>query len=98
MKLETFAFDAQKGKWSVPGLPMAMDSDKTLILAFGAPELMDAPAPFKELRRTFPRARLLGCSSAGEIAGTSVKDQSLSVAVARFEHTTLQTAHLNVAS
>ena len=38
------------------------------------------------------------CRGAGEIAGTSVRDHSLSVAVAKFDHTDLQVASLEVQS
>ncbi|HZN92194.1 MAG TPA: FIST N-terminal domain-containing protein, partial [Myxococcales bacterium] len=82
MRLETITYDAAKGAWSVPGFPQALDSDRTLVVAFGAPELIDQPQPMRELKSAFPRAKLVGCSSAGEIAGTSVRDRSLSVAVA----------------
>ncbi|HEY8206495.1 MAG TPA: FIST C-terminal domain-containing protein, partial [Myxococcaceae bacterium] len=97
-RVESFAYDAARGKWSVPGMPLGLDSEKTLIVAFGAPELLDQPKPFQELRRSFPRSKLVGCSSAGEIAGTSVRDHSLSVAIARFEQTELATASLQVST
>ena len=69
-----------------------MNSPHTLVLAFGASELADDPAPFNDLAAAFPDAVLLGCSTSGEIAGTQVHDASISVAVARFEHTALRRA------
>ncbi|XXT19044.1 FIST N-terminal domain-containing protein [Sorangium sp. So ce429] len=97
MQLETFSFSRETGKWSVRALP-ALDSDRTLVLVFGAPEFLDDPGAIRELRRAYPRSHMVGCSSAGEIAGTSVRDGTLSVAVARFERTTLATAQVEVAS
>ncbi|WP_437926946.1 FIST N-terminal domain-containing protein [Sorangium sp. So ce291] len=97
MQLETFSFSRETGKWSVRALP-ALDSDRTLVLVFGAPEFLDDPGAIRELRRAYPRSHMVGCSSAGEIAGTSVRDGTLSVAVARFERTTLSTAQVEVAS
>src|SRR5690348_18417608 len=79
-------------------MPLALDSERTLVVGFGAPELIDQPKPFQELRRAFPRSKLVGCSSAGEIAGTAVRDHSLAVAVARFDQTDLATASLQVAA
>ena len=98
MRVETITYDASKSAWSLPGFPAAMDSDRTLVVAFGAPELIDTPKPLKELKAAFPRAKVVGCSSAGEIAGTSVRDHSLSVAVAKFDHTDLHVASLEVQS
>ncbi|MGK3998548.1 FIST N-terminal domain-containing protein [Sorangium sp. So ce1024] len=97
MRLATFSFSRETGRWSVRALP-ALDSDRTLVLAFGAPEFLDDPGAIRELRRAYPRSHMLGCSSAGEIAGTSVCDGTLSVAVARFERTTLATAQVEVTS
>ncbi|WP_437287613.1 FIST N-terminal domain-containing protein [Sorangium sp. So ce406] len=97
MRLETFSFSRETGRWSVRVLP-ALDSDRTLVLAFGAPEFLDDPGAIRELRRAYPRSHMVGCSSAGEIAGTSVCDGTLTVAVARFERTTLATAQVEVSS
>ena len=49
--------------------PPALDGDRTLVLAFGATELLDDPGPIHELHRAYPRSHMIGCSSAGEIAG-----------------------------
>ncbi|MBA3463189.1 MAG: FIST C-terminal domain-containing protein [Deltaproteobacteria bacterium] len=85
MRLETISFDGTK--WSA-GFP-DLDSEQTLVLVFGASEFIDAQAPLGELRAAYPRSKLTGCSSAGEIHGTRVLDGTLSVAVAKFDHTPL---------
>jgi hypothetical protein len=77
--------------WDSP-LPTALDSEHTLVLAFAARELDADPRPLQELARALPNSLLLGCSTAGEIAGVGVRDGSISVAVARFEHTRLRPA------
>jgi hypothetical protein len=69
-----------------------LDSEQTLVLVFGAPALADRPGPLTELARAFPRSKVLGCSTAGEILGTKVLDDSMVVAVARFEATRLRGA------
>jgi hypothetical protein len=79
----------QAGGWSVP-LDGTLDGGQTLVLAFAAPEFGVAPAPFRDLVAAFPRAVIAGCSTAGEIAAAEVRDASVSVAVARFEHTALR--------
>jgi len=85
MELSTFSHHPDGG-WSVEAFP-PLDCERTLVVVFGAPEHgADSPA-LRELRAAYPRARLIGCSTAGEIAGAFVNDGSLSVAVARFEHT-----------
>lgn len=71
-------------------LPAAMDGPQTLVLVFAASEFAGNSEPFVELAATFPQSVLVGCSTAGEIAGTQVHDASISVAVTRFEHTRLR--------
>jgi hypothetical protein len=86
----TVTYDATRG-WSA-ALPQAMDGPQTLVLAFAASEFESDRAPLDELGAAFPRSLIVGCSTAGEIAGTRVHDASISVAVARFEHTRLKRA------
>jgi serine/threonine protein kinase len=81
--------------WTSP-LPTALDSERTLVLAFGASELLDEPGPLAELARAFPQSQLIGCSTSGEISGTEVFDHSVSVAVVRFAHTELASATISV--
>lgn len=80
-----------EGRWTLP-LPTALDGQQTLVMAFAAPDVADMAAPLAELAAAFPRSVVVGCSSSGEIAGSGVHDASLSVAVARFEHTQLRIA------
>ncbi|MEB3188580.1 MAG: FIST N-terminal domain-containing protein [bacterium] len=90
MELETFTHARHQG-WSIPSFP-ELDSPETVVLVFGAPEYREDPSALRELAAAYPTARVVGCSSSGEIAGTQVSDETLSVAVARFEHTRLRTA------
>lgn len=88
MKLETFAYKQNKG-WLIPTFP-DLDSEQTLVLIFAAPEMINDPTPIQDLARHYPNSKIIGCSSAGEIFGSAIHDNSLSVAVVRFEHTTLK--------
>ena len=90
MHTVTAGFTAVDG-WS-RDLPVELDSDHTLVLAFGAASFADHPEALRELSEAFPRARKLGCSTGGEILGAGVHDESLSVAVARFGGARLRAA------
>ncbi|MEX2218975.1 MAG: FIST N-terminal domain-containing protein [Phycisphaerales bacterium] len=85
--LEMFCFQPGQG-WSA--LP-ALDSERTLVVAFGWSGLVSDPGPVRELRRAFPRAHLVGCSTAGEIFGTSLRDNTIAAAALRLESTDLAT-------
>ncbi len=82
--------------WS-EDLPVTLDSERTLVIAFGAPEYRDHPEAIAELRAAFPAARLIGCSTAGEIVDSKISDRSLAVAVARFDATEVGIASAAIA-
>lgn len=90
MQVKTANYQLRKG-WEA-ALPAALDSTSTLVLAFGAKAFETASAPFDALAQAFPQSVIVGCSTAGEIAGTCVNDDSVSVAVTRFDHTRLKRA------
>jgi hypothetical protein len=94
MQLETLTYDRKSG-WSIRPFP-ALDSEQTLIAVFGAPAYREDSEPILELRRAYPRSQFVGCSTAGEISGTRLNDDSLSVAVARLEHSDLGSAFTEV--
>src|SRR5882672_4483672 len=94
MKLATLCF-THDGGWSAP-FP-ALDSPRTLVLIFGYSSLSEDPSPLAPLLAAFPTAKIAGCSTAGEIAGSVVRDASISVAVMRFDVTDLRTASAIIA-
>lgn len=93
MELSTLSYSDRAG-WSSP-MP-DLDSPQTLVLVFGASSFVDRPDALTALRAAFPRAHHAGCSSAGEICGTRVLDESLAVAVLRFARTRVRTAEAAV--
>lgn len=93
MRLTVLTHDGRA--WSAP-FPTVADPTRTLVLAFGASGLIDRPAGVDELLRSVAGARVIGCSTAGEIVGRTIRDGSLVVAIAEFERTTLDTATARV--
>ena len=96
MRLKNLSYTAGSG-WST-ALPGSMDSPQTLVLAFAAPQFVADTAPFAALAAAFPQSLLVGCSTAGEIAGAQVHDASISAAVVHFEHTALRLASTAIPS
>ena len=87
-----------KANSSVVPADLSWDGPRTLVLAFFAPELALRPAPLELLRRAFPQSYLLGCSTAGEIVGTTLEDHSVAVAVVNFASTDLCMARTQIAN
>jgi hypothetical protein len=96
MEVHTLGFN-QKKRWSVSHRPK-IDSPRTLVMLFGSPSLLDADGPIVELLHDYPNSLAIGCSTAGEILGTQVFDESVSAAVVRFDHTDMRMASAAVQS
>lgn len=90
MEVQTLGYDSKKC-WSAKSRP-AMDSDRTLVLLFGSSSFVDGPDPIAELLNDYRKSIVIGCSTAGEILGTQIFDESVSAAIVRFDHTDLRLA------
>jgi hypothetical protein len=95
MQVRRLAYHREQG-WSQP-LP-ALDSEQTLVLSFGGTSLATDPRPFAELQAAFPKATHLGCSTSGEIHGTTIQDDSLTIAIVRVDRTQLRSTFAHVGS
>lgn len=58
-----------------------------LVLVFGATPVLRGQRLLEEIKERYPAAHILGCSSAGEICGTQVSDDSVVSTAMCFEHT-----------
>lgn len=96
MTCATFTYTTQNG-WSVSSFPDD-DGPQTLVLLFGATAYLDQSAPIQTILNAYPNAHVLGCSTSGEIHHATLQDDSLTVAVIRFEKTLLACAGAPVRS
>lgn len=96
MEVHTLRYD-QKERWSVTNRPR-IDSRRTLVLLFGPSGLLDSADPLNEVMGDYPESVVMGCSTAGEILGTQIFDESVSAAIVRFDHTDLRMASAPVQS
>lgn len=60
-----------------------------LLLLFGSVEQISVPGLADALRQRFPKARLLGCSTAGEITPDGVNDGTCSITAIKFDRIVL---------
>jgi len=96
VQIHSVSYDLATRRWNAR-FP-AGDSPRTLVTVFGAPALGDHPELFVDLARAYPRSLVIGCSSAGEIHGSTVRDGTLAVTVTRFDRTELQLASVDIPS
>ena len=69
--------------WS--GSTDPVDEGVGLVLYFAAPTALTLAAPWQELARRFPNARVVGCTTGGEISGDEALDDSVVAVGIRFE-------------
>ncbi|ASQ45211.1 FIST N domain protein [Legionella clemsonensis] len=94
MELRSFQYLEESG-WTIESFP-DLDSEQTMVLVFAAPEFLHLQEPIQQLNNFYKKSKMIGCSSAGEIFGPHIFDKSLSVAVIKFERTTIKTAKAQV--
>ena len=92
MKLEHLRWQDSGWTPTVPGKLRAAQ----LVLLFGCPSLLKEPSLLREIQQAYPNGHLLGCSTAGEISGTRVLDDSLVATAIQFEHTALHGLRLQL--
>lgn len=97
METEILRFDERSG-WSCGNSFPDLDSPNTLVTVFASSCFGDRCEPIDELRSAYPSSVLSGASTAGEIVGTEVNDQSIAVAVARFERSRVASSHARVSA
>ena len=61
-----------------------LGEEAALVLVFGATDRLRDPALFPRIRAMYPQAAILGCSTAGEIAGVRVYDGSVTLTAVGF--------------
>ncbi|MBI2078575.1 MAG: FIST C-terminal domain-containing protein [Euryarchaeota archaeon] len=94
MKVEQRHWRPGEG-WNISGKEhLAGKAD--LVLAFGGTAVLDDDRSLEALRIQYPDARLVGCSTAGEILGTHVTDGTIAATAIRFDHTTVKTAEVTI--
>ena len=67
-----------------------------LVLVFGATAVLEQPHLTAAIRKDYPAAHIFGCSTAGEICGSRVSDDSLVVTAIHFEHTQFRSVQVNL--
>ncbi|HTV47476.1 MAG TPA: FIST N-terminal domain-containing protein [Phycisphaerae bacterium] len=69
-----------------------------LVLIFGSSALMKDNALLAQIRKSHPKAYICGCSTAGEIAGDHVIDDSMTATAVKFDSTTVRAVDAAIAA
>lgn len=96
MNIEQRQWKAESG-WSLYG-GGSLKTPAHLVLVFGGRSVLEQKERFDEVRKLYPTANLLLCSTAGEILGTGVTDHSAALTAVSFERTTLRIVSSEITS
>ena len=95
MEIEQHIWHAEDG-WGTT--PNELRDSAGLVLVFGERSILEQGPSIARLRDAYPNAHLMGCSTAGEICGTRVLDDSVVATAVRFDHTDLRFASVAVST
>lgn len=79
--------------WTVHG---SKDMNAQLVLAFASSALLQQQDTWNRLKNFYPQARIVACSTAGEIAGARVFDDTLVATAIDFEHSRIAIASVQL--
>ena len=94
MKIEQKRWTQSAG-WAPAG-GGSFSASSQLVLVFGATAVLRQAHLIAAIRKNYPIAHIFGCSTAGEICGTQVSDDSLVVTAVHFEHTQLRSVQVDL--
>lgn len=94
MEIEQKRWLNDKG-WISSG-PDRLEKSAQLVLAFGSRSRLAGEKIFNDIGEFYPNAHLFGCSTAGEIQGTQVSDETIVLTAIRFNSTEIKTALIQV--
>ena len=79
-------------------LPGELAESAQLVLLFGNTAILKEKKQLDKIKTAYPKAHLLGCSTAGEIYGTQVTDDSLVATAVNFEFSQLKGAQVKLSN
>ncbi|WP_300977003.1 FIST signal transduction protein [Flavobacterium sp.] len=95
MKVTSFLYENQRFTKTINGEQL-LEEDADLVIGFGTGALVSDPLNYNAIREKFPNALLTMASSAGEIFGKEVFDNTISLVAMQFDDTKIATSEVNI--
>jgi hypothetical protein len=95
MKIEQQQWTAQTG-WGMRSEVLGLGESAQVAFLFGAAGLIRQSEGFERCRRMYPKAHVLGCSTAGEIMGTNMRRDTVAITAVAFAKTRVEVARVDV--
>lgn len=85
----------ERDGWAA-GLAGKLRESAQLVLLFGSRAILKEGLCFDEVKKAYPAAQVLGCSTAGEICDVRVYDSSLVMTAIHFEASSIKSARIKI--
>lgn len=92
MQISQVSWDSQSGWGQAPDFSATAD----LVLVFADDVFFQTEACYIELRALFPQARIVGCSSSGNILGVALSDSSMVATAIKLERASVRLASVDM--
>lgn len=81
---------------SHPGNDITDNDAASLVLCFGSRNVIKEKLHYEQLRKKYPAADIVICSTAGEIFNTGVYDETLTTTALQFDNTTVHSQYIEI--
>lgn len=96
MKIKQEIYTSDKG-WLTKSENTNFDvSSCNIVMAFGAKDLVNSKEAYQNLWEKYPNSEIITCSTAGEIAGLNVQDNTIVSTAIEFEKTEVKPIVVNI--
>ena len=97
MKTEQWQWSAEKG-WDgrLPSETTDLRESAQVVFIFGSTDDIEAGRCFDIVRSVYPAAHIFGCTTAGEIHGMRVTDQTVVITALAFENAHVAATHIHI--
>lgn len=82
--------------WQLSKNQIDLERNCHVVLAFGNRHLISDEAVFNSIRKKYSSAHILICSTSGEISGTEVNDDTITLTAIQFDNTVVRAASINI--
>jgi hypothetical protein len=87
---------SREGGWQPNFEGPSLGESAQLVLLFGDVEQVRESECFGRVRASYPRAHVIGCTTAGQIHDARVTDQTITLTAIAFEHTRVAPVHAQI--
>lgn len=95
MKIETLVYENDQWKKESGNLE-SNDYDKVnVVFVFGHTDIMENNKPYEDIKKKYPQAQVIGCSTSGNIVAAEVSDNELTATAVYFEKSSIKISSLS---